>query len=237
MSWRSLGTFALLLPPLLAASGLAYILLNTQGSVWAYAARDAALYCAAIIHIFCYLFLLRKFSLLLFILNALFSVTFFVTTLSGALQCSFGGGAYGNCGIGNLIFFALANIIIVISLQFPPQKMLLNSGIFALALVFGLTGPYLSQPLRIEIEAADLQNSCYLQSPTYAEAAHAKRITSAAQLHHGWLIGEHSPRVFKLVKGQPKVWQYATRSFHKYSHRAEYGKAEQAPDFVKLCAP
>jgi len=233
VSWRSIT----LLPAFIAVVVLFYIVLGSADNRWADASLRVALNYTFFLHIYCYLLQLRDSTRPKLVINLLFSGLLLLFLIGGAMDCGLNRGHYGNCGEENLLLLALLNFAIILILDDPKWPQV--SAIFAstIFVVFASIGPYLTAPLKADLDAANLTTSCYFQYPTYYRQSEVTRITSADQLRLSWAIGEHSPRVFKKEGDTIQVWRYATREFDVYSHRAEYGKADQTLDFAKLCAP
>ena len=217
----SLATIIAFLPVTFAVSIIAYILMGTNGRIWASAPLETGFYLAIGLNLACYITALIHRSTQLFIANLVLSVLI-VLVFFGAAVASFPGtgGRYGNHGFGGMILIGLvcAGLIFVQNIK--------RSGVIAIAMLLAILvvpvalSNFISKPLYSAIREMDLSKTCLIQTPTYEYNYNngrryelAQRIYSIEDLELGTLIGEHSPRIIEISDMKARQWRYSGRRF------------------------
>jgi hypothetical protein len=218
---------------------LLYIVLSTDGDVWIdlsllVGSRASLALC---ITTFSLAVIERSKSLL--IGAGLLLVLWVVGPVFGQIGCALGGlsGGYDrmtNCGLEIRTYTGLLAFSLVVALQGRYAVPIVLSAVLVVLVGFAGTHYFLSNALNQEIAAADLEIECFVLQPNYYaspfDKSSAARIWKVEDLQLGWVIGEQSPRIFRVAEGRTDVWKFSQRAFAyggKYNGLAEFCSSEE----------
>ncbi|WP_421703826.1 hypothetical protein [Aliiroseovarius sp.] len=143
-----------------------------------------------------------------------------VGAVVGLLECAMGGLSggyerYGNCGVDRMVQVALVWVGVCLVLLGRSARVFWPMLAVCLPLALVVVQVFLLAPLHKIIGATDLSNTCFLVG--YAEVGDdtgsLRRLQERERPEFGWVVGEHSPRVYRLDEGQADIWWYSTREF------------------------
>lgn len=201
---------------------LLYVVFSSDGDVWV----ERSLRLGMVASIFLcgatlVLAILEKSKRLLIVSIILLALWFSGLTL-GAIGCTVGGlsggyDRYTNCGIDLTVYIGLVafSLLIVLRSRSTIEPVLL----LCLVVPLGFVGAhfYLLSPLKSEISLADFSSTCIVRQPNYYaspfDRSLATRIRGVEDLNLGWVIGEQSPRIYRLIDGKAYIWRFSQRVF------------------------
>lgn len=203
------------LPVTFAAAILSYILMGTNGNIWASTPLEMGVFLAIGLNFVGYVLALAHRSAGFLIANVVLSflmVLLFVAAVVGSFPGT--GGRYGNHGLSAMPYIGLACAILVLPQNARWARSHVLAALLAVLVVPLATYFTLSAPLYEAIRDFDLSSTCLIQtSPDDYDFRNAKRIRSVDDLELGILIGEHSPRVVNIEKMRTRSWLYSGRKF------------------------
>lgn len=218
---------------------LLYIVFSTDGDMWVdrsliVGKRASLTLCATV---FALAFIER--SKRLFICACILLVFWIVGPIPGYISCAFDGFTGGddrttNCGLEAKAFTGFLAFALVVALQIKDVVPIMLLAFLIVPVGFVGTNYYLSNALSQEIVSTDLEKECFVSQPNYYaspfDKSSATRIWEVEDLQLGWVIGEHSPRIFRIAKGEAEVWKFSQRAFARggtYSILAEFCEGEE----------
>ncbi len=211
----SIASVVVFLPVTFAVAIIIYILMGTNGHIWASAPLDTGFFLASGLNLVGFVSALAHHSAKFFIANIVLSVLI-VLTFFGAVISSFPGtgGRYGNYGFGGAPYIGLICAVLIVAQNAKWMKSFGVATALAVLVVPPATYSILSAPLYATIREIDLSSTCLIQTTSYDYGyLNAQRIYSADDLELGILIGEHSPRVVRIAKMRTSNWRYSGRKF------------------------
>ncbi|MEP3639661.1 MAG: hypothetical protein ABJN14_20605 [Paracoccaceae bacterium] len=146
----------------------------------------------------------------------------FLASVFGGVGCGIGGlsGGYHrttNCGAESNIYSGLmifALIVVKLRKSALPLRMMSSLVVPVGHLV---TYRYLSKPLERIVAEADLTIECFIRQPNYYahpfDTETATRIRSVEDLQFGSVIGEQSPRIYRVTATATEVWKFSELNF------------------------
>lgn len=197
----------------LSVSGLVYIEIATLGAVWGATALNVSLLIAAVTFLLgIVLACFSKSWMLGVIVFGLNLAGFFLSALGG-LIC-FGSDRIDNCGGDGFYFLSWLNTLLMLWMCEKIRAPMLLALPCGALFVFGLSYAYWAVPLRQEIKMTDLENVCLFGTDTYdLQLARAERIRHLQDFEMTWIVGEHSPRLYRYIDGKLSKWIVSERGY------------------------
>lgn len=205
-----------------AASCVLIYLLAAVEAVWVYTAVIAAQRAAFTINLAGFGLALIDRSKALAICSAIFLLAMGTYDVLGWLDCTVsamggGGSRLSNCGSYALLALGLANAAVLALFQRKAAVLIGLGGIVCLPFSFWVADRHFGGPLRAEIASLELQSICVLQVPRHGvhppTLKGATRVRHFAEMDLGRVIGEESPRIYRITDTNVSVWRYAKRAF------------------------
>lgn len=149
-------------------------------------------------------------------------LVWYLAPVPGQIGCMFDGlsGGYSrntNCGLDASLFPAFTTYLAVLLFHRRATKILLFVSCLIAPVGFAVAYMYLANPLVREVSSIDPNTECIArQSNQHAysfDVSSLNRIQNVGELNIGWIIGEQSPRVFKVQGNNTYVWKFSQRSF------------------------
>lgn len=201
---------------------LLYTMLSTDGDVWVerslvVGSRTSLALCIAA---FGLAIIDRSRRLLLG--AGLLLVLWVLGPVYGQIECAMAGLSGGddrttNCGMEIRVYAGFLAFALVVALQGKRAAPIILLAVPVVLIGFAGLHYLLSSALKQEIAAADLEIECFVLQPNYYaspfDISSATRIWKEGDLRLGWVVGEQSPRVFRVAKGKTYVWKFSQRAF------------------------
>lgn len=201
---------------------LVYVTLATKGETWVYSSlvigqRAAFILCCATGMLA--IADRSKRSLLGVVFAAVICV---LGPFPGQIDCAFGGLSGGyyritNCGYDIAVYAGF------IALIFAMVSSLRSAAYLAVMLAVGFpigvlsAHFFLTAKLRQTLVRADLRAECVIRQPVRdyytPELSGSERVQRVEDLQLNWIIGENSPRIYKVLDGIAHIWKYQKQSF------------------------
>ena len=198
-----------------------YVVAGTDGQTWAYDALNLGSVAARLICFLAVLLaLLNRVRGQVVIALGLLALSF-VAPVWGSLDCfasGFSGGydRFTNCGLDTVLPFGLMAYLLVALTHGKLGLILVLMSCAILPSGFVAARLYLAQTLEEIAREADLAKDCYLRRERASHpfnSADVTRLKTAEALQLGWIVGEQTPRIYKVESDQVLVWRYAQRVF------------------------
>ncbi|MEP6017517.1 MAG: hypothetical protein ABJ251_03410 [Paracoccaceae bacterium] len=145
-----------------------------------------------------------------------------VASALGGMDCVMGGlsGGYHrttNCGQEINIYSGLMVYALIVVMIRKSALLLLMMSSLVVSVGYLATYHYLSKPLERIVAEADLTIECFIRQPNYYahpfDTATATRIRSIEDLQFGNVIGEQSPRIYRVTATEAHVWKFSELNF------------------------
>lgn len=192
------------------------ILTASEGQAWTDLALNVGFY-AAILSLTvaaALSYLIR--SKALRVLTGAFALIYFVAFGRAVLICFPGTGSrFSNCGADAFTFLGL--VVLLFSLCFLLRiawREVVISMLLVPPLAGAITYRYFASPLKVAIRTVDPSEYCFLSVPAHENGFEgATRINAVSEIGLDLVVGEYSPRIYRLSKHGISKWIYSERRF------------------------
>jgi hypothetical protein len=146
----------------------------------------------------------------------------FLGSSLGGIGCALGGlsGGYDrttNCGQEIYIYSGLLTSVLILVMLRQSALLLFMVSFLMIPASYLVTYWYLSKPLEQIVAQTDLSIECFIRQPNYYahpfDTATATRIRSVEDMPLGNVIGEQSPRVYRVTATAAYVWKFSEQKF------------------------
>ncbi len=199
------------------ASLVLYVILGANDKTWAGPALDTAIFSSLGMNLTAYVILIVTQQRQLLWINAGFTAIILLLLFFGSLDAFPGtGGRYGNHNGDLVAWLCLVNFF---TLTFLWERNFL-AAVCAFLITFFITATaaniFITEPLLHEIGTSDLSRVCFIRTRDPSQSIQdGARIRSLSEVKTGALIGESSPRFYKINDKEVRQWLYSSRKFSR----------------------